>query len=425
VVDSAGVNGRPATRRQDRAAGRAPGPPAGPLAGVRVLELGTLIAGPFMGRLLADFGADVIKAEPPGTGDPMREWGIHRYRGRGLWWPLQSRNKRLITLDLKQGEGQALCRRLAAEVDVLTETFRPGTMEAWGLGPADLLAVNPRLVMARVSGFGQTGPYARRPGFAAVGEAMGGLRYVNGYPGQVPPRAGVSLGDSLAAMFAVQGVLMALYHRDVGGGPGQVVDASILEGCFAMLDSTVPEYGKLGVVRGPSGSRIANASPSNTYRTRDGRLVVIAANADGIFRRLCAAMGRPELADDDRFASHWARSQNDAELDALVAAWALERDAAEIGRLLDEAGVVTGPVYSIADIFGDPHVQAREMLCRVPDPELGDLVMPAPVPKLSETPASIRWPGGWDLGQHNDEVYGELLGLDSAELGRLRGAGVI
>jgi crotonobetainyl-CoA:carnitine CoA-transferase CaiB-like acyl-CoA transferase len=398
---------------------------SGPLEGVRVLELGVLIAGPFTGRMLADFGAEVIKVEPPGSGDPMREWGLNRYLDHGLWWPLQSRNKKLITLDLRQAEGRRLCLELAARCDVLVENFRPGTLERWGLGPDVLLEANPGLIVARVSGYGQTGPYAERAGFASVGEAMGGLRYINGYPGQVPPRAGVSLGDSLAAMFALQGVLMALYHRDVHGAGGQVVDASILESCFAMLDSTVPEYGKLGVIREPGGSRIGSATPSNVYTTRDGKFMVVAANADSIFGRLCQAMGRPELAQDERFATHWARYENVDELDGIVQGWVALHDATEVDRLLNAAGVVCGPVYTIADIFQDPQYRARDMLVSMQDPELGELVMPGLIPKLSETPGDLRWTGSWELGAHNGEVYGGLLGLDTAELARLAEGKVI
>lgn len=398
---------------------------ASPLSGVRVLELGQLIAGPFMGRMLADFGAEVIKAEPPGTGDPMREWGMHRYEGRGLWWPLQSRNKKLITLDLKQPEGQELCRRLAATCDVLIENFRPGTLERWGLGPDRLHDVHPGLVIARVSGYGQTGPYASRPGFASAGEAIGGLRYINGYPGEVPPRPGVSLGDSLASVFAMQGVLLALYHRDVHGGDGQVVDAAINESCLAVLDSTVPEYGKVGAIRRPGGSRIGSAVPSNLYRSRDGKHVVIGANAEGLFRRLCAAMGQPELAEDERFCTHWARFEHVDELDRIIGEWTAQHDADELDRILTDAGVVSGPVYTIADIFEDPQYREREMLVRCEDPELGELVLPGIVPKLSETPGEVRWTGPWELGAHNREVYGELLGLSGEDLDGLAARHVV
>lgn len=398
---------------------------ASPLSGVRVLELGQLIAGPFMGRMLADFGAEVIKAEPPRTGDPMREWGMHRYEGRGLWWPLQSRNKKLVTLDLKQAEGQDLCRRLAAKCDVLIENFRPGTLERWGLAPDRLHELNPGLVIARVSGYGQTGPYASRPGFASAGEAIGGLRYINGYPGEVPPRPGVSLGDSLASVFAMQGVLLALYHRDVHGGGGQIVDAAINESCLAVLDSTVPEYGKVGAIRQPGGSKIGSAVPSNLYRSRDGKHVVIGANAEGLFRRLCAAMGQPELAEDERFCDHWARFENVDELDRIIGEWTARYDADELDRILTEAGVVSAPVYTIADIFEDPQYEEREMLLRCQDPELGELVLPGIVPKLSDTPGEVRWTGPWELGPHNREVYGELLGLSEEDLDRLAARHVV
>jgi crotonobetainyl-CoA:carnitine CoA-transferase CaiB-like acyl-CoA transferase len=396
----------------------------GPLEGVRVLELGSLIAGPLLGRLLADFGADVIKAEPPATGDPFREWGAHRYEGRSLWWPLMSRGKKLITLDLHHPEGQQLCRRLAAEVDVLVENFRPGTLERWGLGPDSLHELNPGLVIARVSGYGQTGPYAKRAGFASAGEAMGGLRHVNGYPGQPPPRAGISLGDSLAALFALQGVLMALYHRDVHAGRGQVVDASILESCFALLDSMVPEFGKLGVVRGPSGARLGHAAPSSVYLSRDGKWMVVAANADNLWRRLCEVMGRPELLQDERFLTHQLRGRHADELDEIIGEWVGGRDAAELDRLLNQAGIVCAPVYTIADIFDDEHFQVRDMLLKMEAPEVGALVMPGIVPKLSETPGGVRWAGGWELGSSNDEIYGRL-GLGRAELEQLREEGVV
>ena len=397
----------------------------GPLDGVRVLELGSLVAGPFLGRLLADFGAEVIKVEPPRGGDPFREWGAHRYEGHSLWWPLMSRGKKLITLDLHEPAGQELCRRLAAQADVLVENFRPGTLERWGLGPEVLQEPNPGLIVARVSGYGQTGPYAGRAGFASAGEAMGGLRHVNGYPGQAPPRAGISLGDSLAAMFAFQGVLMALYNRDARGGRGQVVDASILESCFALLDSMVPEYGKLGVVRGPGGARLGHAAPSSVYLSRDGKWMVVAANTDNLWRRLCQVMGRPELLEDERFLTHQARGRHAEELDQIIGGWVGERDAAELDGALNQAGIVCAPVYTIADIFQDPHFRARDMLLEVDAPELGSLTLPGIVPKLSGTPGGVRWAGGWELGSSNEEVYRGLLGLGAEELARLRQEGVV
>jgi crotonobetainyl-CoA:carnitine CoA-transferase CaiB-like acyl-CoA transferase len=335
-----------------------------------------------------------------------------------------SRNKKLITLDLRRSEGQELCRRLAADADVLVENFRPGTLERWGLGPEQLNKLNRRLIVARVSGYGQTGPYARRAGFASAGEAMGGLRHVNGYPGQAPPRAGISLGDSLAAMFAFQGVLLALYHRDVHGGEGQVVDASILESCFALLDSMVPEYGKLGVVRGPSGARLGHAAPSSVYLSRDGKWMVVAANADNLWRRLCQVMERPDLLEDERFLTHQSRGRHADELDDIIGGWVRERDAGELDRVLNEAGIVCAPVYTIADIFADEHFKARDMLLKMETAELGELVMPGIVPKLSETPGAVRWPGGWEVGSANEEVYGRL-GLDRAELVRLSEEGVV
>lgn len=398
---------------------------AGPLAGVRVLELATLIAGPFAGRMLADFGAEVIKAEPPGLGDPLRQWGNLERDGKTVWWPVQSRGKKLITLDLRKPAGQELCLRLAGVCDVLLENFRPGTLERWNLAPERLLEANPRLVIARVSGYGQTGPYAARAGFASVGEAMGGLRYINGFPGQAPARAGISLGDSLAALHAVQGVLMALYHRDVHGAGGQVVDASILESCYAILDNIVPEYSVFGYVREPNGTRIGYAVPSNVYRSRDGKWVVVAANNDNLWRRLCVVIGREDLLEDERLRTYMGRTRYVEEIDALIQDWVGERDAAEVDLILNQAGLVSGPVYSVADIFSDPHYQERGMLVEAHDPDLGRLVMPGVVPKLSKTPGEAHEPAPWGLGAGNQEIYGGLLGLDGKELERLAAEGAI
>jgi len=398
----------------------------GPLAGLRVVELGTLLAGPFAGRLLGDMGAEVIKVEAPGKPDPLREWGQARYEGRTLMWPVQARNKKCVTLDLRTSRGQELLHELVRVTDVLTENFRPGTLERWGLGYDTLSEVNPGLVLARISGYGQTGPYAGRAGFASVAEAMGGLRHINGFPGEAPPRTGVSLGDSLAAMFAVHGILAALYHRDVlGGGRGQVVDVSLMEASFSMLESTVPEYDRLGIVREPAGTNLAGIAPSNIFKSRDDLWMVIAANNDNLFRRLCDAMGRPELADDPRFATHLARGENQEEIEGIVADWARERDAAEIDRVLNDAGVVCGPIYTVAEIFRDPQYAAREMLVEHVDPEFGPYVGPGIVPKFSETPGAVRWSGTWEHGSHNEEVYCGLLGLSDAELGRLREDGVV
>jgi formyl-CoA transferase len=399
----------------------------GPLTGMRMVELGTLLAGPFAGRLLGDMGAEVLKVEAPGKPDPLRDWGHARYEGRSLWWPVQSRNKKCITLNLREPRGQELLLELVRVADVVTENFRPGTLERWNLGYDRLSAANPGIVLARISGYGQTGPYAERAGFASVAEAMGGLRYINGFPGEAPPRTGISLGDSLAAMFAVQGILAALYRRDAlgGDGRGQVVDVSLMEASFALLESTVPEYDRLGIVRQPSGTGLKGVAPSNIFKSRDDTWVVIAANQDAVFRRLCDAMGRPELADDPRYATHLARGENQEEVDGLVAEWAAQHDAHEIDRILNEAGVVCGPIYSIAEIFEDPQFRAREMLVEHVDPGFGPYVGPGIVPKFSETPGAIRWSGTWEEGSHNEEIYCGLLGLSASELDGLREDGIV
>ena len=415
-MTDAAVESARATRRTD-------GP--GPLAGVRVVELGMLLAGPFAGRLLGDMGAEIIKIEPPGQPDPLREWGKARYEGRSLWWPVQSRNKKCCTLDLRIERGQELLLELAKHADVLIENFRPGTLERWNIGPDALLEANPRLVVARVSGYGQTGPYAARAGFASAAEAMGGIRHINGFPGEAPPRLHISLGDSLAGMFAVQGILAALYRRDALGGAGQVVDVSLLESCFSLLESTVPEYDRLGIVRGPGGTGLQGVAPSNIFESADGKRIVIAANADNVFRRLCAVIDRPELADDPRFATHFARGEHQEEIEAIVAEWAAARPAEEIDRVLNEAGVICGPINTIADIFEDPQFKARDMLLKHVDPEFGEYIGPGIVPKFSGTPCEVRWSATWDEGSHNRDVYGGLLGLSDAELDGLKEEGVL
>ena len=404
--------------------GEAVGP--GPLVGVRVIELGMLLAGPFTGRLLGDMGAEIIKIEAPGKPDPIRDWGKARYKGRSLWWPVQSRNKKCITLNLRVERGQELLLRLIEKADVVTENFRPGTLEKWNLGYDRMSEINPGIVLARISGYGQTGPYASRAGFASVSEAMGGFRHISGFPGEPPPRMHISLGDSLAGMFAAQGILSALYWRDTSGsGLGQVVDVSLMEAAFALLESTVPEYDRMGIVRGPQGTNLKGIAPSNIFRSRDEKWIVIAANADGVFRRLCDAMGRPELADDERFLTHGARGDNQEEIEGIVAEWALERDAAEIDRVLNDAGVICGPIYTIADIFEDPQFKARDMLIEHVDPEFGPYIGPGIVPKLTRTPGSVRWSATWDEGSHNQEIYGDLLGLGEGELAELKEEGVI
>jgi formyl-CoA transferase len=396
----------------------------GPLAGLRVVELGMLLAGPFTGRLLGDMGAEIVKVEPPGKPDPLRDWGKARYKGRSLWWAVQSRNKKCVTLDLRQERGQALLLDLVKKSDVVVENFRPGTLERWNLGWEQLSEANPEVILCRVSGYGQTGPYAPRAGFASVAEAMGGLRHINGFPGEAPPRMHISLGDSLAGMFAAQGILAALYKRD-RTGRGQVVDVSLLESCFALLESTVPEYDRLGIVRGPGGTGLEGVAPSNIFESRDGTRIVIAANADNVFRRLCEAMGQPQLADDERFSTHLQRGENQKEIEGIVADWAAEHDAHEIVRILNEAGVICGPIYTIADIFEDEHVRARGMLVEHDDPELGTFLGPGIVPRFSETPGEVRWPATWEDGSHNQEIYGDVLGLPHDELAELREQKVI
>jgi formyl-CoA transferase len=340
---------------------------------------------------------------------------------------VHARGKRLITLDLRSEAGQDLFLQLVACSDVVVENFRPGTLERWNLGYDRLAETNPGLVLARVSGYGQTGPYREQAGYASVAEAMGGLRYITGHPSEAPPRMGISLGDSLAGMFALQGILAALHWRDRSGGDGrgQVVDVSLLESCLALLESTLPEYDRLGLVRQPSGSRLPGVAPSNVFCTSDDRWIVIAANQDTLFRRLAAAMDRPELADDPRYATHDARGENQEELEQLVAEWARDRTGDDIVRVLGAAGVVCGPVYTAADIAADPQVRARDMLVPHDDDEIGTFLGPGVVPKLSATPGGVRWSGKWEPGTHNAEVYGELLGLEGAQLDELAKAGTV
>ncbi|WP_433504856.1 CaiB/BaiF CoA transferase family protein [Pseudonocardia halophobica] len=398
-------------------------PSPGPLAGLRVIELGTILAASTTARILGDFGAEVIKVEAPDRPDPMRYWGRGTYEGRALWWPVQSRNKKLVTANLRTPEGAELFVRLCDTADVVVENFRPGTLERWGLGYDRLSRDNPGLVLARISGYGQTGPYAARPGYAAVGEAMGGIRYINGYPDMPPPRSGLSLGDTLAGMFTSQGVMAALHERQ-RSGRGQVVDTSLVEACMAVMESSFAEYDKLGVVRGPSGTGLPGVSPSNLFRSRDGKWVVIAANQDQIFVRLCSAMGCPELATDPRYDTHVGRAANQVELEQTVADWVAEHDAAELDTILTKHEVVAGPVYSVADIVADPHVRDRGSLVVHHDDDLGDFLSQEVVPRLDRTPGSVRWTGPWELGAHNAEVYGGL-GLDDAQLADLQEGGHI
>jgi formyl-CoA transferase len=387
-----------------------------------VIELGTLLAGPFCGQLLGDFGAEVIKVEPPGQGDPMRVWGREKAHGKSLWWPVVARNKKAITLDLRQAEGQELLKSLVAEADFLLENFRPGTLEKWGLGWEELSAINPRLIMIRVSGFGQTGPYSRQAGFGAIGEAMGGLRYVVGDPTTPPSRMGISIGDSLAATFACIGALTALHHRHMTGR-GQVIDSAIYEAVLNMMESVVTEYDKAGFIRERTGAILPNVAPSNVYKTSDG-MVLIAANQDTVFTRLAAAMGQPELAQDPRYATHGARGAHQQELDALVERWTQSLTTQDALAAMDEHGVPAGLIYRAPEMLEDPHFKAREAIVSVPHPDFGELRMQNVAPKLSETPGSVRSPSP-ELGQHNDEVYLQLLGLTREHYSQLKSRKVI
>jgi formyl-CoA transferase len=404
-------------------ADRSGGGTEGPLADLRVIEMGVLLAGPFCGQLLGDFGAEVIKVEQPGAGDPMREWGREKPHGQSLWWPVLARNKKSVTANLRDGRGQALVRRMVAESDILVENFRPGTLERWGLGYDELSAINPRLVMVRVTGFGQTGPFAPRAGYGSIGEAMGGLRHVVGSPDRPPSRVGISIGDSLAGTYAAYGALSAIHVRQ-RTGRGQVVDSAIYEAVLAMMESLIPEYTVAGYTRERTGSILPNVAPSNVYPTAGGEQILIAANQDTVFARLAEVMGQPELADDERYATHSARGEHQRELDDLIAAWTATQDADDLLARLEEHGVPAGRIYRAADMLDDPHFVARDAIVAVDHPRFDDLRMQNVAPRLSETPGAIRWAGP-ELGQHNDEVYAGLLGIDPATLDGLRSDGII
>jgi crotonobetainyl-CoA:carnitine CoA-transferase CaiB-like acyl-CoA transferase len=397
-----------------------------PLEGLRVLEFGSLIAGPFATRIMAEFGAEVIKAERPGVGDPLRVWRYVDPRTQtSLWWSLQSRNKKLVTLNLGHPDGQDLAKRLAAEADILVENFKPGTLEKLGLGWDVLHELNPRLILVRVSGYGQTGPYKDRPGFANIGEAMGGIRYVTGEPGRAPVRSGISLGDSLASLYAVIGALMAVHSRDVlGRGEGQVVDVALYEAVFNLMESLIPEYDVAGIVRERTGSSLPGITPSNTYCSGDGSYVAIGGNSDAIFRRLMKAIGQPELGEDPRYRTNADRTEHAEELDSLIEDWVRQHTTEEIMQSLDEAAVPVGPIYSVEDIVEDEQYRARGMILETEIEGIGTVKMPGLVPKLSETPGEVEWYGG-PLGAHNEEVYGGLLGLSAKEIERLSEEGVI
>jgi formyl-CoA transferase len=395
---------------------------AGPLDGIRVLELGQLIAGPFASRMLAEFGADVIKIETPVTGDPLRKWRM-LHEGTSVWWAAQSRNKRSVTLNLRDPEGQEIARRLAAEADVVIENFRPGALEGWGLGWDTLHELNPKLVMLRVSGYGQTGPYRDLPGFGVIGEAMGGLRHLSGEPGRTPVRVGVSIGDSLAALHGVIGILLALRHRDQNGGEGQMIDVALYESVFNMMESLLPEYSVFGAVRQAAGSSLPGIAPSNAYRCHDGKFALIAGNGDSIFRRLMEVIERPDLGDDPALAQNDGRVANVERIDAAISAWTERHSLDEVLAHLNEARIPAGKIYDVADIAADPHYRAREMIV---DSTLADgtpVQVPGVLPKLNATPGTIRTLAP-ELGQHTDEVLA-TLGLDDAKRAALRARGII
>ncbi|WP_434983320.1 CaiB/BaiF CoA transferase family protein [Vreelandella zhaodongensis] len=392
-----------------------------PLEGLKIIELGQLIAGPFATKLLGEFGADVIKIEPPGTGDPLRKWRMLE-EGTSLWWHVQSRNKRSVALDLRSEEGQGLVRELATEADVVVENFRPGTLDNWGLGWEALSKRNPRLIMVHISGYGQTGPYRDKPGFGVVGEAMGGLRYLTGQPGEPSVRVGVSIGDSLSALYAVIGTLMALQERN-RSGLGQEIDVALYESVFAMMESLLPEFDASGQVREPSGSALPGITPSNAYRCQGGDYVLIAGNGDSIFKRLMGVIGRDDLANDPTLAHNDGRSQQAEMIDAAIQAWTGERPREAILQALDDARVPAGYPYTAEDIAFDPHYLAREMIQTFTRPNGKPLKVPGILPKLSATPGRLG-DGGPTLGQHTDDVLDEL-GIDQETRAKLRQAGII
>ena len=397
----------------------------GALDGIRVLEVGTLISGPFCGRLLGDMGAEVIKIEPPGSPDPIRTWGQAEVDGHRFFWTVHARNKKAVTLNLREPRGRELFLDLVERADIVVENFRPGTLERWDLGYDVLRQRNKGIILVRVSGYGQTGPDAGKAGYASVAEAVSGLRHMNGFPGGPPPRLALSLGDTLAGMFAAQGALAALYRRTVTG-EGQVVDAALTEACLAVQESTIPDYDMGGVVRGPSGTRLEGIAPSNIYRSADGSWVVIAANQDTVFRRLCEVMGRPELATDERFIDHKARGRNQDELDAIIGEWAAVRQPGDIIETLGAAGVIAGPINTVAEVVRDPQFLARGMLVEHFDERIGRNVLgPGVVPVLSESPGGVRSAGSARPGQHNSEVYGDLLGLRDTDITELTERGVL
>lgn len=400
-----------------------------PLDGVRVIEVGQLLAGPFCGSMLAYFGAEVIKIEPPKTGDPIRGWRALDEGGTSYWWRSLGRNKKSVTLDLRQQQGCDLARQLIDSADVLIENFRPGVMEKWGLGPDSVKATNPKLVYARISGYGQTGPYAKKPGFASVCEGMSGFRYVNGFADQAPVRPNLSIGDTIAGIHAALGVVLALFERQQQSngtgeeGEGQVVDVALYEAMFNLMEGVVPEYDGCGAVRQPSGTTVTGIVPTNTYRCKNGKYVVIGGNGDSIFQRLMVAAGHPEMASDTRMSSNAGRVECEQEIDLALSRWCLSLSADEVLQALEEARVPSGPIYNVEDMLADPHFNERGLFERV-EIDGKPLKIPAMVPRLDSTPGRTDWPGG-EVGSHNAEVLADLLKLDTEQLTQLRAEGVI
>ncbi|MEE9222109.1 MAG: CaiB/BaiF CoA-transferase family protein [Nitrosomonadaceae bacterium] len=393
-----------------------------PLQGIKVIEMGTLIAAPFAARLMAEFGADVIKIESPQGGDPLRQWR-KLHNGTSLWWYVQARNKKSITVNLKKEAGQEIIRQLIKDTDILIENFRPGAMEGWNLGWEQLSAINPGLIMVRISGYGQTGPYRDRPGFGAIGESIGGLRHLSGQPGQAPVRVGVSIGDSISALHGVMGALMALHHRSTNSGKGQVVDVALYESVFNLMESLLPEYDMFGFIRNRSGASLPGITPSNTYMCRDKKYVVIGANADSIFKRMMLAIGRSDLANDPELVHNDGRVKRTKELDDAIVAWTTQHNLEDALAALDRAEVPAGKIYDIADITSDPHYKAREMIQQFELPDGCSLKLPGIVPKLSQTPGKTHWVGP-RLGEHTTEILSSL-GYDQAAQLALKQQGVI
>ncbi len=394
----------------------------GPLSDLRVVEMGQLLAGPFAGQLFADFGAELIKLEPPNQGDPLRVWGKERTNGKALWWSVLGRNKKSVTCNLRLPEGQQIARDIIATSDVLIENFRSGTLERWGLSPEQLWEINPRLVILRVTGFGQTGPMSKEAGYGAVGEAMGGLRYVTGDPDRMPSRAGISIGDTLAATFGTLGALMALHARN-RTGRGQVVDSALYEAVLAVMESLVIDYDQADYIRERTGSILPKIAPSNVYPTQDGEML-IAGNGDSIFRRMAEGMGQPELADDPRFVDHTARGENQAELDVVIEAWSLTKTSEEVDALMTEHKVPHGKIFRAPEMLEDAQFKARESIVKVMHPQYGEVAMQNAFPRLSDTPGQVRWVGP-ELGQHTDEILKSVLGKTDEEIAVLRAADII